>query len=675
MLRELGPNADRRAFAPFDLSYSEVARAIRNSADPAPPYFAGDPGSAAGVAFSADGQRLISPKPTGELLVWDVKLQALLQTLPAHSQPIVCFEASRNGRRFLTGSRDGSALVWDSAELTILARLDLELPPRVAAWSPDGAKVVIACGENEVTQVVEWDVDGDRHVVEPLQLQQGIGDLSFASDSHWLITPATPALGDTQQLAFWNRTLATVDRPVQMFRRFLTASELSEDGSKLVVAGVEHSPTGGRPVPLPEIALVETNSGKLLQLMQWAPGEITDLAFLSDGVRLAGICANGSVFVWNSSSATLEGCIRTRVQGLKALVVAPGESHLAALDPFGRIQVWPLRDRQLGWSIESPLLDTNLSFGIRDFTFTEAGRNLLVESASGGVSKWSVPDGCKRALHYFALGKMTEFGCICPGGKRMISVFLAEGNHRVARAIDLETGTVGEPLDIGNRNVLAAAASPDGRFVAIGDNGGSIQLFDAQSLETIPWGRLGEPVGYAPNPAVTQIAFAADSQSLAASYSDGTIKWWDLPAKPGPDTKPPISRFTFSGPGGAVGSLAISPDGRLVAASTAYTVVYDAENGLPLFQVPGFKATFSPDGAQLCTNGGSRSFWDAAIWETRVGKQVKRLEGGHSYAIFKVAYSPDGRMILTGDQSGAVRAWNAATGEEWMEFPELDTKE
>jgi tRNA A-37 threonylcarbamoyl transferase component Bud32 len=74
----------------------------------------------------------------------------------------------------------------------------------------------------------------------------------------------------------------------------------------------------------------------------------------------------------------------------------------------------------------------------------------------------------------------------------------------------------------------------------------------------------------------------------------------------------------------------------------------------------GVIVAFSPDGKRVLTGS-----WDstARVWDAQTGQQMALLKG-HTGRVRSVAFSPDGKRVLTGSHDRTARLWDAQTGQE-----------
>ena len=93
----------------------------------------------------------------------------------------------------------------------------------------------------------------------------------------------------------------------------------------------------------------------------------------------------------------------------------------------------------------------------------------------------------------------------------------------------------------------------------------------------------------------------------------------------------------------------------------ARNAIVDAYS-MPVLELKGYAAAFSPDGRRLATLGDGM----ARVWDAITGEQLTEMEGSQGYTEGTVAFSPDGRRVLVGERR--VGLWDAATGKKLREL-------
>jgi WD40 repeat protein len=206
----------------------------------------------------------------------------------------------------------------------------------------------------------------------------------------------------------------------------------------------------------------------------------------------------------------------------------------------------------------------------------------------------------------------------------------------------------GQPLDdlmADGSTIHSMAFSPDGRTLAVGDESGSLGLWDTRTgRRTAVLGGVG--TGYT-------VAFSRDGATLAVGSKNGTVSLWDTRT----DT-----RTTTLNEGSAVGSVAFSPDDRTLAIGTGSGTVelWDTRAHRPTAALKEgsnvVDVAFSPDGHTLAV---SDSNTNIGLWDTGSHRRTALLAEGS--IIGGIAFSPDGHTLAVGDFGGNVTLWNTGT--------------
>jgi WD40 repeat protein len=124
-------------------------------------------------------------------------------------------------------------------------------------------------------------------------------------------------------------------------------------------------------------------------------------------------------------------------------------------------------------------------------------------------------------------------------------------------------------------------------------------------------------------------------------------------------TQPLVRTLTVHGDGAI--SVAFSPDGHLIAAAANDPAIYvwsDADGqpqGSVISASPGHAAPFSPDGKWIAAGSDS----DVKIWDAATKRVVKTLSG-HSAKVLTVAFSRDGKSLVSGARDNMVLIWDLA---------------
>jgi eukaryotic-like serine/threonine-protein kinase len=189
--------------------------------------------------------------------------------------------------------------------------------------------------------------------------------------------------------------------------------------------------------------------------------------------------------------------------------------------------------------------------------------------------------------------------------------------------------------------------SPDDRTLAVASSDAQVRLFPVEDA-------LDRVLTALPGPQVA-LAVAPEGHRLASLSASGELRLLELPS----------GRVLLEEAGFVPTPPSFSPDGRWLAASGREGRLHlrEAATGrvaslLSGHASPPVALAFSRQGTLLASADESGELW---LWTPASG-QGRRL-GSHGARVRELAFSPDGRRLASAGDDGTARLWDVASGE------------
>jgi RNA polymerase sigma factor (sigma-70 family) len=320
----------------------------------------------------------------------------------------------------------------------------------------------------------------------------------------------------------------------------------------------------------------------------------------------------------------------------------PKDVRAFALSPDGKWLVTGGGDQVLRW------WDTTTGKVVRTVgpgavyfnraAFRPDGKVLLTVSHENHIRLWDVETG-KELPHPAGLPWGVSGLALTQDGKTALVV-----SERNLCCFDLGSGRE-RWRKFGDVDAMGqVVVTPDGRTAITSAGGGKVTFWDVAT---------GAKKSQIDNPraSVNHLAVSRDGRTLAAIGSerghDGEIRRWDIETgKPLPMLRLPERGVLYSNHG-----LHFSPDGSgmaLASGTDLFVLVVDGATGetrTPFGKTDGGLncMEYSPDGRTVAATSGNTLF----LWETATGKD--RLKCTNVGYITCFAFSPDGRFIAVGN--------------------------
>ena len=398
------------------------------------------------------------------------------------------------------------------------------------------------------------------------------------------------------------------------------AVRFSPDGRRLASGGM----TG-------DVQLVSVDGRQASRVLEGHRERVTQIRFSVDGRWLASSSWDGTVRAWELHTDEVRA-LRGHAQVVTDLVFLGDRNRLVSSSWDTTLRIWPLGST-------GERLYRGHRVGVHAVAFSPDDTWL----ASGGhdheVRLWRRRDGAARVLH-------------------------GHEDH-----------------------VYRVRFSPDGRWLASSSDDRTVRLWATRG----PGARVLE--GHAGD--VEELAFSGDGAWLASAGRAGDVFVWGI--------EDPEARRSVTGHEGPVVGLGFVAGGRLATAGRDGQVLLSSPDGVGppralLIGQAGLRGlAVDPEGARLAVTGGGGRLWvwsmpsgdllygnddlvepevvqvspdrrfvavasaQEGLWLCNLAYEICDELRGHEARVFALAFSPDGRTLVSGSGDHSVRLWDVDT--------------
>jgi WD40 repeat protein/tRNA A-37 threonylcarbamoyl transferase component Bud32 len=527
-------------------------------------------------------------------------------------------------------------------------------------FGPDGRRLV-AGNEDHLVRV--WDVATGQ----TLRTLKG-----HSSEVHNVASHPDGTLyasgGHDGTLILWDAATGEVRRTIAAHDGPVMSLAFHPAGTWLATSGED-----GR------IRLWDAATGEPVRSWEAHEGPAGGLAFRPDGAVLAsGGVLDNLIRLWDPATGEALRSLKGHSRSVGELAFRPDGRRLASAGADRKVLIWDLESSEppltlrgegllvgsLAWRPDAKDLatggdairlwdpgeeqDARVLRGHQDAVNSLAvgadGQTIATASSDGTVRLWN--RARKEPLRVLRGHEgMVHAVALSPDGRLLASA----GDDGVVRLWDVATGEPIRSLEGHGKLIRALAFSRDGKRLASAAKDQTIRIWDPAEGRELQVLRGHEDM-------VIGVAWCPDGTRLGSVSADGTFRLWDA------RTGRALRSFDDGRTNVSYSEIAFSADGRWVAYGSGRQdeiFVRDVATGELIHALTGSDSVtglaFSPDGKRLVSSSGDGVL---RLWDLALGQETYLLRG-HAGPVWDVAFAPDGSHIASGGHDGTLRLWGA----------------
>ncbi|WP_165841048.1 WD40 domain-containing protein [Larkinella punicea] len=367
--------------------------------------------------------------------------------------------------------------------------------------------------------------------------------------------------------------------------------------------------------------------------------DIHSLAYSPNGRYVLSGSVDRTLKLWEFGTGKLLRTFEGHLYSVNSAVFSRNGMYILSGSSDSTLKLWQVNTGKLVRTFEGH------AGWVTSVAFSPNGKLVLSGSDDKTIKLWDVNTG--KLMQTFE-GHADEVNSVAfsPNEKYIVSGSddYYGSTDGTVKLWDVRTGTLIRMLKGHTDNVKSVAVSPDGKYIVSGSDDETLKLWQVTTGKLIQTFK-----GHAAS--VSSVLFSQDGSQIVSLDDDNSVRFWEVP------TGKLIRTFeTFFGE-----SADLSPDGKYLVTGLGNSIGYWEVSTGQVFQFLGGNTnpvhylTFSSDGQLITADHTSFSFWSANL-----SRRMQAVRVDYSSSI---AFSANGRQVLTATQSDTLKLWDANTGQ------------
>ncbi|EIM84044.1 WD40 repeat-like protein, partial [Stereum hirsutum FP-91666 SS1] len=468
------------------------------------------------VAFSADGQHIVSGSNNEVARIWDASTGKELKKLEGHTASITSVAFSIDGQLVVSGSVDKSVRIWNVATGEELHKFELEgHVGRVTSvtFSADGNHVVSGSSDKLVRI---WDITTENQL--PVKKLHGhtryVTSVAFSADGQHVVSGSYD-----ESVRIWDAFTGMELQRLEGHTGCVTSVTFSAD-SQFIASGSSDK----------SVAIWDVSIGKELQKLEGHAASVTSVAFSADRQRVVSGSSDESVRIWDTSAAREQQKLQGHTDSITSVAFAADGQHIISGSYDKSVRIW---DAYTGKELQK----LGHTASVTSVAFSPDNRHVISGSSDKLVHIWDVSTGEQLQM---LEGHTEQVNSVA---------FSADSQHIVSgssdqsvRIWDAFTGEELQVLEGHTASVTSVTFSTDGHLVASGSSDKFVRIWDISTGEELK--RLEGHTQYSVRiwdvytgdelqileghtASITSVAFSEDSRHVISGSDDKSVRLWD----------------------------------------------------------------------------------------------------------------------------------------------------